>query len=314
MIQRYRTWTALVVCTCISQFAYAQGSAGYPGVYDTSQVLHLNFTMDPADFVTIQNDLTFDIEVPAQLWADGDDPILVSIRRMSADAINGKVSYKVDINEFVDGQKWNNTTKLSLENGDDQDVVSEGLAWYMHQAASGSLASYSPSLSAWSTVTINGQNQGIYLNVEQVDKQFLRNRSLWVADETWLFYQDDIGLAEYEEGPTEVSPTMEALNFAPFAAGGGLPPAPEGAALQTLLNDKINMEALLMLGAVNAFSSNPDEMFNHAKNFFWSDFAPGTSPANSNGKRMYFPWDLDSAIQGSGKSNIYGSGKNRTSN
>ena len=107
-------------------------------------------------------------------------------------------------------------------------------------------------MSAWTTITINGQNQGIYLNVEQVDKQFLRNRSLWVADQTWLFYQDDIGLAEFEEGPTEVSPTMETLNFSPFASGGNLPPTPSGAELRTILNDNINVDAMLTLAAVNA--------------------------------------------------------------
>jgi spore coat protein CotH len=308
MIKRIVVWCALVSTTLLSQDAIAQGSAGYPGVFDTSQVLHLNFTMEPTDFATIQNDLTFDIEVPAQFWADGDESILVSIRRKSADAIGGKVSYKVDINEFVDGQKWNNTNKLSIENGDDQDVVSEGLAWYMHRAAAGNLTSYSPSLAAWTTVTINGQHRGIYLNVEQVDKQFLRNRSLWISGETWLFFQDDLGAAEYEEGPTEISPTMEALNFAPFNQVGQLPPAPQGEPLQTLLNDRINMDAMLTLAAVNAFSNNPDEMFNHAKNFFWADFAPGTAPANSNGKRMYFPWDLDSAISGSANKSIYGQG------
>jgi hypothetical protein len=67
------------------------------------------------------------------------------------------------------------------------------------------------------------------------------------------------------------------------------------------------MDAMLMLAAVNAFTSNPDEMFNHAKNFFWADFVPGTSIGNSNGKRMYFPWDLDSALQSTGSS-IYGNG------
>jgi hypothetical protein len=300
-----------LVCWCLSPFVCAQGVAGYPGVFDTSQVLHLNLTMDPQDFATIRIDQTFDIEVPAWFWADGEDPLQVVVRRKSADSINGKVSYKIDINKLVDGQKWNNLNKLSFENGDDQDVVSEGLAWHMHRAAAEGLASYSPSLAAWTTLTINGEHQGVYVNVEQVDKQFLRNRSLWVSGQSWLYFQDDRGQSEYKEGPTSVSPTMEALHFRPFATGGQLPPAPQGEALQTLLSDHINMHAMLTLGAVNAFTSNPDELFNHAKNFFWADFVPGSSLGNSNGKRMYFPWDLDSAIQ-STSSSIYGQGSGAT--
>jgi hypothetical protein len=308
----WRFAAALVLSLSASLLAYAQGTTGYPAVYDTNRVLHLNMTMDPGDFSTIQNDTTFDIEVPTQFWADGDDPILVSVRRKSADPINGKVSYKVDINEYVD-QRWNSLNKLSLENGDDQDVVSEGFAWYMHRVASG-LPSYSPGLASWTTVTINGQSQGIYLNVEQVDKQFLRNRGLWKSGQTWLYKQDDIGLPEFEEGPTEVSPTMAVLGFEPFAPVSGKgkknqandPPA----GWQAIVEDNINMDAMLTLGAVNAFTGNPDELFNKGKNFFWADFADGYAPANSNGERMYFPWDLDSAIH-STTASIYGQEKGR---
>ncbi len=39
----------------------------------------------------------------------------------------------MDINEYVDGQTWHDLKKLSLENGDDQDVVTEGLSWYVHR-------------------------------------------------------------------------------------------------------------------------------------------------------------------------------------
>ena len=63
---------AFVTCFLLSQAVSAQGSAGYPGVYDTDQVLQLNLLMEAEDFTTIQNDLTFDIEVPAVFWADGD--------------------------------------------------------------------------------------------------------------------------------------------------------------------------------------------------------------------------------------------------
>ena len=182
-----QSWAPFVLCLSVSPFAHAQGSAGYPGVYDPNQLLNLNLTMDPNDFTTIQNDETFAIEVPAQFWADGENSILVAVRRKSAISLNGKVSYKIDVNDLVNGQKWNLTTKISLENGDDEDVVSEGLAWYMHRVASGDLLNYTPGLAAWTTLSINGQSQGVYLNVEHPNKQFLRNRSLWDKDNTWLF-------------------------------------------------------------------------------------------------------------------------------
>jgi hypothetical protein len=42
---------------------------------------------------------------------------------------------------------------------------------------------------------------------------------------------------------------------------------------------------------VNTFSANPDELFNHGKNCYFADFLSG--------RRMYFPWDLDSTRSGS---------------
>ena len=74
MLYAKHSWAPFVICLSVSPFAYANGSAGYPGLYDTSQVLHLNMTMDPGDFATILNDETFDIQVQAQFWADGDLP------------------------------------------------------------------------------------------------------------------------------------------------------------------------------------------------------------------------------------------------
>ena len=104
----------------------------WPDLYDPLQMLRLNLDMAPADWVTIQDDLTFSIEVPAMFWKDGEVPILVAVRKKSSDPIqNGttfkQVSLKIDINELVPGQSWHGVKKLSIENGDDSDVISEGI-------------------------------------------------------------------------------------------------------------------------------------------------------------------------------------------
>ena len=115
---------------------------GWPEVFDPLQLLALHLEMDNADWQTVQNDDSYSIEVPAMFWADGEDPILVAVRRKSADPLNSgggfiKVSLKIDINEFVPGQMWHELRKLSLENGEDEDVVSEGLSWNLHRFAGG---------------------------------------------------------------------------------------------------------------------------------------------------------------------------------
>jgi spore coat protein CotH len=272
-------------------------------------------------------------------WADGDTdepvPKLVSVRRKSADALGDKVSLKIDINEYVD-QKWNGVKKLSVENGDDVDVVAEGFAWYLNRvAAAASNSGYDPGLAAWIKLYVNGEYQGVYVNVEQPDKTFLKNRGLYTANETWLYKGDAVG-GEYElkVGDPDSS-TTTALCYAPFGAaesdggggkgngkgngkGGGGNDGGGGStgctvpdsdnAMAAELNDLIDMEAMLTLGAVSAFHMGPDDLFSKGKNFYYIDFLGGD-------KRLYTQWDLDTVfVSNSPEGSIYGTEKKKGRN
>jgi len=212
----------------------------------------------------------------------------VSLRRKPNLADGDKVALKIDVNQYFDNQQWHGVKKLSLENGYEKDVVSEGFAWYLHRCAGGLAGvDYRPPLAAWVNVTVNGQPLGVYANVEQPDKTFLRNRDLWVSDETWLYKQGDIGAPTLEAGTGE-SPAYAALDYRPFRARGSLPPA----GYQTHVQSLINMAEMLTVGAVNTFSSTNDELLSKGKNFFFADFGAGAG----DGQRLYFPWDLDSVF------------------
>ncbi|MCH7571019.1 MAG: CotH kinase family protein [Deltaproteobacteria bacterium] len=159
---------------------------------------------------------------PAFFWADGEPQLLVGVRRKKALALNAapdfsKVSLKVDVNEFVSGQKWHELTKLSLENGDDDNVLSEGFSWQMHRLAHGPQGyGYNAGLANWVVVTINGVNTGVYVHVEQRNKQVLRNRGLYTADQTWLYKKSGIGPATVVVAGIGPDPTDEALCYSPF--------------------------------------------------------------------------------------------------
>src|SRR5688572_33444457 len=119
---------AILGCIVASSGAHAQN---WPAIYDPLVLRTLNLQMSHEDWQTIQHDETFDVWVPTMLWLDGEEPILVAIRRKSADALTNapgywKVSYKIDINEYASGPNWHSLRTLSLDNGDDADVVSEG--------------------------------------------------------------------------------------------------------------------------------------------------------------------------------------------
>jgi hypothetical protein len=308
----------------------------WQAVYDPRVLLDFHVRLTAEDYATIQADETFDLRVPAVFWVGNIHPDPgawhATIRRKSATPIGEKVSYRLRLESRIGGgsSRWNNLRSFSLENGDDQDVVSEGLAWFLHRQAWDD-AHYLPGLAAWVTLTMHVEQetadgttvdvrpQGVYLNVELPDKRFLQNRGLWHASDasrgaiTWLYKQDDIGLPELKEWPFDStppesdSPAYEAMDYPPFQPERLVRrrltnPTPDDATLAADLNHWIDMESMLRLGAVNAFTSNPDELFNKGKNFFWADF--GDNPS-SHRPRQYFPWDLDAAIRKPEES-IYG--------
>jgi hypothetical protein len=264
-----------------------------------------NLSLEPSDWDTMRFDTTNSIEVPAWFWADDEEPILVSVRRKSSRALPSesdpiKVSLKIDINEFVDGQQWRGLLKLSLENGGDVHPVAEGLAWNLHEMASveGFYGDgYFPALANWAWLNVNGEPVGLYTNVEQRDTQFLRNRDL--RSDAWFYEIDDINGWELEVGDPH-SPTFEALCYAPFSATGESCPTPSDADLLTELDSLIDMRAMLTQGAIDAFTDNPDALFSHGKNYFYADWADFLTR-----KRRYYPWDLDAVFR-KATAGIYG--------
>ncbi|MBL7219175.1 MAG: CotH kinase family protein [Phycisphaerae bacterium] len=302
-MQRYRgRIAAAVALVTIVQVACVHGQVpGYENLYDPFQVLNLNFEMDPGDWSTVRNDGDYTEVRPAYFWADDENKIIVSIKRKPNLANGDKIALKIDINEYFDGLRWHGVKKLSLENGYDADAVTEGLAWWLHRQASGTgVTDYKPPLASWVNVTVNGQLLGMYANVEQVDKTFLRNRDQWVSGETWLYKQGEVGPSELKAGEGD-SPIIETLNYSPFISGGDAPPPDYIAEMESL----IDMEQMLTVGAIEAFIGNYDGLLTKGKNFFFADYAPGAGPEP--GKRLYQPWDLDAVLGGQGTSSIYDS-------
>ena len=273
----------------------------WPAVFDPLQLLTVNLQMDPTDWNTIRHDSTLLIQVPAMFWQDGDQPISVLVRRkpglaLPSEADPQKVSLKIDINDLVTGQKWHELTKLSLENGDDEGLVREGLAWQLQRNASVAAATgYDSGYASWVRLNVNGAYVGLYVNAEQRNKQALRNRGLFISGSTWLYKILGPNDVELTVG-TPHSPTFMTLCYSPFFAGvigGGGPalcPAPDADTLAVELPTHVNMQGMLTMGAVNAFVANSDATFSHERNSFYADFLGGT--------RMYFPWDLDSVFPG----------------
>ncbi|MEE9270119.1 MAG: CotH kinase family protein [Candidatus Krumholzibacteria bacterium] len=269
---------------------------GWPAIFDPLQLLTLDLTMDPADWTAIQSDGTFLVEVPAMLSTGSETPILVTVRRKFGDPLTGtpaftKVSLKIDVNELVAGQLWHDLSKISLENGDDTDVIAECFAWYCHRLASGSVGyGYEAGLASWVKLNINGIYTGVYVNPEQRNKRMLKSRNLWTVGTTWLYKNTSENETELIAGDIAGSPTHQSLCYFPFADAPTCL-APDAATLATQLPPLFNMQAMLTMAAVNAFVQDPDGLFPKGHNSYFVDFL-------SAAPRMYFPWDLDAVLVG----------------
>jgi len=322
------SWLAGLTPGSVSAQTVPPPAASWDQVYDPAVVRSLNIQLSEEDWNTVQSDLSFSLEKAALFWADGEEKTFTGlVRRKSATALGEKISYKFDFGSTP----WHDLKNLSLENGDDNNVVSEGFSWLLHRLASNQ--NYRPSLAAWATLTVHVERpqrdpagnvvvddtgtpltwidvrpQGLYLNVEQPDKKFLAHRGLWNKETSFFYKQDDIGLPERKETATGGdSPAYLALGYAPFQVTRTqgkktLNPTPSDAVLETDLRKWINMDSMLRLGVVNAYVDNPDELFNKGKNYFWIDYAVSST---ADFRRLYFPWDLDASVR-STSSGIYG--------
>jgi len=277
------------------------------------------------------------IEVPAWFWMAGEEhlKIKVSVRRKNGSAFPDetnpqKVALKIDINEYYPTQgdpnncdpcavpgepgycdpnaapDWHGLKKLSLETNSDAiaDVVSEGLSCNLHRMASVPQGyGYDAWHANWVKLYVNGDYKGIYVNNEQRDKQFLRNRGIYVSHNSWMYkYENcepgfslDIGDDDFPK-----SPAIDALCYEPFVNEGNFPdlmpsggvcPIPNDVNVIADMNQWVNMQGLLAMTAVDAFIANSDCLFSHGQEAFFHDF--NLLDPSETRKRMYFPWDND---------------------
>ena len=321
-MKSFRTGAAVFVLLGLLLPAVPAAAAEWEDAFDPFTVRTFNLQLTPQNWDTIRKDTTNEIEVPAQFWADDETPLLVSVRRKSSRALPSesnpiKVGLKVDFDEFVDDQEWHGLLKLSLENGADSGVVEEGYLWNLHQQASDSYG-YQPGHANWARLNVNGTYIGVYANVEQIDRRMLENRGVFTRGSTWLYEQDDRSGPVLESG-SGVSPGLTHLCYSPFVVndkktGVTACPTPSDAALDDDLESWVTMSGMLTLGAVDAFAANHDNLIAHGKNFSFADFGFVTDPDTGNPvlahKRMYFPWDLDTAFK-STTASIYARGSGR---
>jgi spore coat protein H len=258
---------------------------GCAGVFNPDQVLDFELSMSAGDWSALQADSTNSIYFPAEITCNGTTPASVAVRRKRSGGAP-KVGLKIDINRLVPGQSWLDLKKLSLENGISEgsdtgsagDLVAEYLSWRL-MARSGAITGRA----AFVRVTVNGEQLGVYVNVEEVDKRFLRDRL--DDDAGWLYKKS--GSANDGYHTNELEPDPYAAYFCFWESNGCDPPS--AAELASTLPAHLAIEQMLRVGAMNALLANTDSPLLKNNNFLFYDTA-GLP-------RLYFPWDLDTTMR-----------------
>jgi spore coat protein H len=164
----------------------------YERLFPADRVVDVDLAITDADWATLLADPLVDVYVPATLTYDGVVVPQVGVRfkgnssRRSVQQMGSeRYSFKVDIDKIVAGQKLLGIDKLNLNNGfKDPSYLRERLGTETYRALG-----VPASRSAFVRLTKNGVPFGLYLAVEQVDKDFLRAH---FADDSGNLYKPEI--------------------------------------------------------------------------------------------------------------------------
>ncbi len=272
-----------VTGACLAPDVLDSGT-GCAGVFNPDQLLDYHLSMAAGDWAALKADSTNSVYYTAELACGSDTPIAVGVRRKRSGSVD-KPGLKVDTNWSMPLQSFYGLKKLSFENGISEgsgtssarDLLAEYLGWRIF-VRSGALSGRA----AFARVFVNGALIGAYVNVEQVDKRFLKDRL--GENDGWLYKRSGSAGDGYQTNELQQNP-YEAYFCFWEKNGCAMPSSSE---LAASLPVHLDITQMLYFGAINALIGNTDAPLAKDNNFIFYDQAPGY--------RYYFPWDLDTTM------------------
>jgi cysteine-rich repeat protein len=149
-------------------------AAAGPTFLDPDVLHDIAITIAPGDLVQFDEDQT--MRVHCDVTIDGTVLADCGCRKKggvgSVDPVSGKPAFSIKLDEYVVGQKYAGVDKIVLDNSiQDPSLLHEHLAYDVFRRAG-----VPAHRTAFTVASLNGEPRGIYVAVEPVDKEFLRNR------------------------------------------------------------------------------------------------------------------------------------------
>jgi spore coat protein CotH len=157
---------ALLVCGATSAHAADP-------IYNQAVLHEFRIVMDPMDWASLRANFRSNQYYAANISVDGDVLLQVGVRSRGKGSRSGeKPGLLIDTNRFVANQEFHGLKKLVLDNTiQDNTFLKEPLAYQVFEA----MGIAAPAVS-YTRVTVNDEYWGVYMLIENVDKEFLEAR------------------------------------------------------------------------------------------------------------------------------------------
>lgn len=181
----------------------ATGGVDFDMVYDRSTVQRYDLEIAPEVWqAMLGNPLSDEYSEATLRWGDEVyGPVGVrfkgnSSRRAVMEQGSSRFSFKIKLGEFVDGMTFHGVKTLNLHNGfKDPSFMREALSYDLFRDLG-----VPASRVAYVDLYLNGELQGMYISVEQVNKTFLDE---WLGDNDGNLYKPETGELVYRGDSVE---------------------------------------------------------------------------------------------------------------
>lgn len=320
-ISRFIAWAILLaVGLCLAAIVFSDrlaAAAGTTGVsleyesklFDTSQILDVNILMDEDDWNDMLENAISEEYYTCDVQVNGETFYQVGIRPKGNTSLStivndpdtDRYSFKLEFDQYIDGQTCYGLDKLILNNNyADAASMKEAMIYDMFQYLGADTSLYN-----YAKISVNGEYWGVYLALEAVEDSFLL-RNYGTANGN-LYKPEGMGLGNGGGSPAsgsggaDLNYTDDELDSYSVIWDGEVTDSGKSdhkrviSALKNIaegtdLEQSMDIDNLLRYMAVHIFSVNDDSLSGTmAHNYYLYE---------SSGKLNLIPWDYNLALGG----------------
>ena len=290
----------IFVFILISGNTYAQDAGDH--IFDPAVLHEVRFEFDQSDYwemlITNYENTPEGGVVPylmGKVTIDGAPVDSVGVRFKgftSYPTDSDKKPIKIDFNEFVKGKKYDGLKKLNLNNGTGDPSMQRDVLCYDLLRGLGVKASRT----SYSKVYFNGVYWGLYQNIEQIDKVFLKHnfsngKGNLFKNKGWSHFEWNGPNPTSYHPPFELKTNEEGDDWSGFVNLMDVLNNASDDNFPVAIEEIFNVDLFLKTLAVDVATNNWDSYLEHGRN--WYIYEDTTS-----GVFNWIPWDYNFALGG----------------